>query len=91
MPTTRSATKYPTATTTAGKRRQVYEGRAEMTTGGLTKADLKENKEGKVVSKKASASAKRNNNFGDARASPFRKRSKRSKRSQSKRSKKSKK
>ena len=36
--------KYPTATTLAGQRRQVWEGRAKMTRGGLTAKDLCEKK-----------------------------------------------
>ena len=51
---------YPTATTLAGQRRQVWEGRAQMTTGGLTQADLMESKSGKIVSRRASAASKRN-------------------------------
>ena len=38
-------------------------GTAEKTTGGLRKSDLKYNKFGKIVSKKASSSAKKNNNL----------------------------
>ena len=60
MPTKTSPTKYPTATTTAGQRRQVYEGRALMTRGGLTKANLRKSKTGKIVSIKASNAAKKN-------------------------------
>lgn len=52
--------KLPTATTIAGQRRQVWEGRADQTSSGLTKSDLKENKDGKIVSKKASKAAKKN-------------------------------
>ena len=52
-------TKYPTATTRAGQLRQVYEGRAEETFGGLKRAHLKQNKTGKIVSKKQSAAGKR--------------------------------
>ena len=53
-------TKYPTATTLAGQRRQVWEGRAQMTWGGLTKSDLIQSKHtGKIVSKKASRSAQK--------------------------------
>merc|ERR1719157_63569 len=37
----------------------VFSGRKEKTQGGLTKADLVKNKNGKVVSKKASARAKK--------------------------------
>ena len=55
MPT---STRYPTATTLAGKYRQVYEGRAERTRSGLTKKDLKVSKSGKIVSKRASRAAK---------------------------------
>ena len=38
-------------------RRAVFEGRRETTRGGLTKADLKENKRGKLVSVKRSKAA----------------------------------
>jgi hypothetical protein len=47
--------KYATATTQAGKNRQVWEGRAEQTgPGGLRKSQLTKNKSGKIVSKKKS-------------------------------------
>jgi hypothetical protein len=70
MPRTKSRTKshqgvrksiprYPTATSTAGKRRQVYEGRAQMTTGGLTRKDLVPNRDGKIVSRRASEACKK--------------------------------
>lgn len=49
---------HPTATTRAGQYRQVWEGRAAKTKGGLTKKDLMLNKEGKIVSKRASAAGK---------------------------------
>ena len=52
-------TKYPTATTTAGQRRQVWEGRAEQTRGGLTRKDLMESKSGRIVSRRASEASKR--------------------------------
>ena len=52
-------TKYPTAETIAGQRRQVWEGRAERTKGGLTRADLMMNKQGKIVSKRASRASKK--------------------------------
>ena len=55
-----SVPRYPTAETTAGQRRQVYEGRAQMTAGGLKKKDLKRSKTGKIVSRRASKAAKRN-------------------------------
>jgi len=52
---------YPTATTLAGQRRQVWEGNADMTRGGLTKDDLMESKStGVIVSKKASKASLRN-------------------------------
>merc|ERR1712050_413969 len=38
---------------------QVFKGRKEKTVGGLKKSDLMKNKHGKVVSKKASARAKK--------------------------------
>ena len=38
-----------------GKRAQVMHGTAHHTSGGLTKADLKYNKHGKIVSRKKSA------------------------------------
>ena len=47
------------AKTTAGIRRAVWEGRLRSTKGGLTKKDLKVSKSGKIVSKKASAAAKK--------------------------------
>lgn len=51
---------YPTATTRAGQHRQVYEGRAFKTKGGLTKADLTISAcTGKIVSKAASAASKK--------------------------------
>lgn len=53
-------TTYPTAETLAGQRRQVYEGRAKKTRGGLTKKDLKLSKStGRVVSKRASKASKK--------------------------------
>ena len=44
-----------------GSRAQVWHGTAHHTSGGLTKKDLKQNKHGRIVSKKQSASAKKNN------------------------------
>merc|ERR1712216_1043231 len=38
-----------------GKKRSVFSGRKEKTVGGLKKTDLKMNKRGKIVSRKASA------------------------------------
>ena len=46
---------------TFGSRAQVMHGTAKKTSGGLTKSQLKYNKQGKIVSKKASALAKKNN------------------------------
>jgi hypothetical protein len=42
-----------------GSRRQVMNGTAHHTPGGLTKKDLKLNKWGRIVSRKKSASAKK--------------------------------
>ena len=55
----KSPTLYPTATTLAGQRRQVWEGRALKTKGGLTKDDLMVSKSGKIVSKAKSKKSKR--------------------------------
>jgi hypothetical protein len=44
-----------------GSRAQVMHGTAKKTSGGLTKSQMKYNKQGKIVSKKASALAKKNN------------------------------
>jgi len=46
---------------TTGSRAMVMHGTAKKTSGGLTKSQLKYNKQGKIVSKKASALAKKNN------------------------------
>jgi len=46
-----------------GSRAQVMHGNAKITGGGLTKRQLKYNKQGKIVSKKASKSAKKSNNL----------------------------
>ena len=42
-----------------GSRAQVMHGTAHMTSGGLTKKNMKYNKRGKIVSKKASSRAKK--------------------------------
>lgn len=47
-----------------GTRAVVFHGNARHTTGGLTKADLMRNKHGHIVSRKASAAAKKNRNLG---------------------------
>jgi len=44
-----------------GTRAQVMHGNADKTPGGLQKKDLKYNKSGKIVSKKKSISAKKDN------------------------------
>ena len=46
-----------------GSRAQVMHGTAKMTGGGLTKKQLKYNKHGKIVSKKASKAAKKSKNL----------------------------
>ena len=48
---------------TIGSRANVMHGTAKKTSGGLTKSQLKYNKQGKIVSKKVSALAKKNNNL----------------------------
>ena len=52
-----------------GSRAQVFHGHAEKTTGGLKKSDLKQNDNGKIVSKKASVAAKKTKNLGEFQAS----------------------
>ena len=49
-----------------GSRTQVMNEIAKQTAGGLTKRQLKYNKKGKIVSRKASRSAKKNNNLAKA-------------------------
>jgi hypothetical protein len=49
---------------TVGSRAQVLHGTAKKTSGGLVKKDLSKNDQGKIVSKKASAAAKKNKNLG---------------------------
>ena len=45
-------------------RAQVFHGNREKTSGGLTKADLMKNEQGKIVSRRASKAAKKNKNLG---------------------------
>lgn len=56
-----------------GSRRQVMNGTADKTSGGLTKKDLVLNKWGRIVSRKARRSARKTfrKNLGDKRAAPF--------------------
>ena len=63
-----------------GSRYQVFTGKAEKTSGGLRKNDLKKNKQGRIVSKKVSANAKRNSNLGTRLQGQRRRRSTRGKR-----------
>jgi hypothetical protein len=49
-----------------GSRREVMNGTAKMTGGGLNKTNLKYNKFGKIVSKKMSVIAKKNNRLQEA-------------------------
>ena len=42
-----------------GSRREVYNGTAKHTSGGLTKSDLKKTADGRIRSKRASAAAKK--------------------------------
>ena len=51
-----------------GSRAQVFHGNAHKTTGGLIKSDLKQNDNGKIVSKKASSAAKKTQNLGEFQA-----------------------
>jgi hypothetical protein len=51
---------------TQGSRAQVMNGNALKTPGGLRKKDLKYNKQGRIVSKKQSARAKRENRLVNA-------------------------
>ena len=44
---------------TVGTRAEVFSGRAMHTSGGLTKKDLKKNKFGRIVSRKASLESKK--------------------------------
>jgi hypothetical protein len=46
---------------TTGSRAQVMHGTARMTSGGLKKSDLKYNKAGRIVSKRKSMKAKKDN------------------------------
>jgi hypothetical protein len=46
---------------TTGSRAQVMHGTADKTAGGLTKSDLKYNKSGRIVSRKKSMKAKKEN------------------------------
>lgn len=45
---------------TVGSRRQVWNGTADKTKGGLTRSDLMLNNTGKIVSKRASKAASKN-------------------------------
>ena len=47
-----------------GSRAEVWHGNAKHTSGGLTKSQLKKNKHGKIVSKKASTRARTAKNLG---------------------------
>lgn len=49
---------------TFGSRAQVMHGTAMKTSGGLTKKNLRKNKHGRIVSVRASKSAKKNKNLG---------------------------
>lgn len=54
-----------------GSRAQVFHGTAERTSGGLKKNDLKRTKRGEIVSKKASAAAKKGNGFKALKSGGF--------------------
>jgi hypothetical protein len=53
---------------TVGSRAQVMHGTAMKTSGGLTKKNLRKNKHGRIVSARASKSAKKNKNLGSFKA-----------------------
>ena len=55
----RRSTPDPHLKTLAGKRRQVWSGRARGTTGGLRRRDLVQNRRGKIVSRKKSIAGRR--------------------------------
>ena len=59
MPGFRGSTPDPRVKTLAGKRRQVWNGRAVRTSGGLQRRDLVQNRRGKIVSRKKSIAGKR--------------------------------
>ena len=48
---------------TVGNKSEVFRGKAKHTPGGLKKEHLKQNGSGKIVSKNASAAAKKSNNL----------------------------
>ena len=51
---------------TVGSRAEVWHGNAKRTSGGLTKADLFQGRDGRIKSKKASKLAKKNNQLEKA-------------------------
>jgi hypothetical protein len=51
--------KHPEHKQTIGSRAQVMHGTAHHTSGGLTKADLKQKPDGRIVSRKASAAGQK--------------------------------
>jgi hypothetical protein len=55
----RRSTPDPRLKTLAGERRQVWNGRAARTTGGLQRRDLVQNRRGKIVSRKKSIAGRR--------------------------------
>ena len=56
----KSPIKYATATTRAGKYRQLYEGKCDKIKGSkMTAKDLMQNKSGKIVSKRRSSNGKK--------------------------------
>merc|ERR1712096_275196 len=55
--------KKATKVSKIGKRRSVFNGTKVKTQSGITKSDLKKNKAGKIVSKKASEAAKKRKGY----------------------------
>jgi len=60
------ASRKSSKTQRVGSRAQVMHGTAKMTSGGLKKGDLKKNKQGRIVSVKASAAARKTKNLSKA-------------------------
>ena len=58
-PGLRGSTPDPRVKTLAGKRRQVWNGRAVRTSGGLQRRDLVQNRRGKIVSRKKSIAGRK--------------------------------
>lgn len=69
-----------TSTKTVGSKREVWNGTAKKTPGGLTKSKLMINKQGKVISKAKHRLAIKNNIIANIRPKSRRSKSRRSRR-----------